>query len=281
MSLSPDIEQRFGLSTQVGEKTEGNETLDTIFKHQSYREFAETQVSEDLMQTLLRAAFSAPSKSDLQQARAIWIRDHAVKQSIADLSPTLQSWIASAPEFVVWCGDNTLSHLLAKEHDHPYVNNHLDQFMNPAVDAGIAMTTFIWAAESKGLGCCPVSSIRNTPFELAKILNLPKHVFPVAGLVVGYPAEGDDSGISMRLPASVSIMENSYRGNQESIVREVEDYSERRQAQNPVPPEEQRATETFGVAQEYGWTEDKTRQYAQPERAEWGDFIKSQGFQLK
>lgn len=281
MTLQNSIEQRFGLPTNVGADTESNETLNTIFNHRSHREFANQPISQDLMETLLRAAFVGPSKSDLQQARAIWVRDPDLKRQIADLSPELHPWVASAPEFVVWCGDNSLCHQLAESHGHPYVNNHLDQFMNPAVDAGIAMTTFIWAAESKGLGCCPVSSIRNTPFELANILKLPKFVFPVAGLVIGYPLEGNETEISLRLPPSISIMENTYRNDPDTILQEVEDYSSRRSANHPVSPSDQRATEVFGVTDNYGWPEDKSRQYALPERTDWADFIRSQGFEIE
>ena len=57
--------------------------------------------------------------------------------------------------------------------------------MNAAVDAGIAMQTFILAAESYGLGCCPLSELRNHVDLLSDELALPRHVFPVAGLAVG------------------------------------------------------------------------------------------------
>ena len=43
----------------------------------------------------------------------------------------------------------------------------------------------------------------------------------------------------------------------------------------------QRQVERFGEAEKYTWSEDKARQYASPERAGFGAFIKSKGFQLK
>ncbi len=161
------------------------------------------------------------------------------------------------------------------------MNNHLGQFMNPAVDAAIAMTTFMCAAESKGLSCCPVSSIRDTPFELARLLHLPRFVFPVAGLVVGHAVEDALALQSLRLPQSVTVMVNEYRSDPENILAEVEDYSARREAARPTSPDAQRHREAFGVAPTYGWTEDKTRQYALPARTDWGDFIRSQGFELE
>jgi len=281
MNINEAIVKRFGLPTEIGKTVESNTTLDSILNRRSMREFSDTPIDGDLMNTLLAAAFSAPSKSDLQQARVIWIKDPKLKQAIADLSPHVQAYIARAPEFLVWCGDNTLSHRLAETHNHTYVNNHLDQFMNPAVDAGIAMTLFMCAAESVGLGCCPVSSIRDTPNELAKLLKLPQFVFPVAGLVIGYPPENDASFHSMRLPLSVSVMENEYRSDADVILSEVEDYSRRREADKNTPDSAQIEPGIYGIAKDYGWTEGKTRQYGLPARANWGDFIKSQGFNLE
>lgn len=281
MNLNTAIEQRFGVPSETGHTVESNPTLESILTRRSLRNFADHQIDPDLMNTLLAAALSAPSKSDLQQARIIWVKDQTLKVAIAELSPDLHGFVARAPEFLVWCGDNTLCHRLAETHGHTYVNNHLDQFMNPAVDAGISLATFMCAAESVGLACCPVSSIRDTPFKLAELLQLPKFVFPVAGLVVGYPREEDQGNISLRLPPSVMVMTNTYTEDVAGTLEQVEDYSRRREAQRPTPPESQRLVELYGEAPEYGWSEDKSRQYAQPARTDWGDFIRKQGFSLE
>ena len=46
---------------------------------------------------------------------------------------------------------------------------------------------FVAAAEAVGLGCCPISVIRNHAEEVGGLLGLPDHLFPVAGLGVGEP----------------------------------------------------------------------------------------------
>jgi len=43
----------------------------------------------------------------------------------------------------------------------------------------------------------------------------------------------------------------------------------------------QRNPERFGKVDFYGWSEDKARQYAVPEREDFGAFIRSQGFSLR
>jgi nitroreductase/FMN reductase [NAD(P)H] len=42
-----------------------------------------------------------------------------------------------------------------------------------------------------------------------------------------------------------------------------------------------RRDDLFGADTPYGWSEDKARQYGQPERTGWGEFVKRQGFKLK
>ena len=42
-----------------------------------------------------------------------------------------------------------------------------------ALDAGIAMTSLILAAEAYGLGCCPISAIRNEAAKISDLLGLP------------------------------------------------------------------------------------------------------------
>ena len=55
----------------------------------------------------------------------------------------------------------------------PFANDHLDAFLNAAVDAGLVLMNFIRAAEAVGLGCCPISVIRNHIDEVAELLELP------------------------------------------------------------------------------------------------------------
>jgi hypothetical protein len=185
-----------------------------------------------------------------------------------------QPWIADAPHLLVFCGNNRRQRLWHEWRQRPFVNDHLDAFFNAAVDAGIAMTAFTLAAEAAGLGCCPISAIRNESGEVSRLLGLPPFVFPVVALAVGWP----DGPVkrSMRLPLSVTIHRNRYAEN--GLREAVEGYDRRREEAQPY--RQQRAVETFGTTAPYGWSEDKARQYAQPERADFGTFVRGQGFKL-
>ena len=148
--------------------------------------------------------------------------------------------------------------------------------MNAAVDAGIALATFVVAAESAGLGCCPVSEVRNRVRDLSDLLALPRHVFPVAGLALGWPAE--DGRVSQRLPNAVTVHQDRY--DDTDLLEQVAAYDRRREAVAQTPPEAQRGVDRFGVSEDYGWSENRTRQYAEPARADFGAYVRAQGFCL-
>lgn len=275
MSINEKIHQRFGLPLETGRAVTPNKTLSDILDRRSCRSFRPDPIPEELIQTLFAAAFSAPSKSDLQQACVIRVDDRARQRRIADLSPNT-TWISEAPLFMVWCGDSRRIRKLSEWRGHPFANDHLDAFMNAAVDAGIAMQTFIVAAESAGLGCCPVSQIRDHIDPLSSELELPKWVFPMAGLCVGWPDE--QAPISLRLPLSTTVHLDRYDDGE--MLEQVADYDRRREEIERTPPEQQRLVEKFGISSDYGWSENRTRQYAVPARSDFGRYIRAQGLDL-
>jgi nitroreductase len=275
MSLNRHIQARFGLPCDSGRLTEENSTVTNILTRRSHRAFSDDAIPDDLLATLLASAFSAPSKSDLQQACVIHVRDRAKQQRIANATDSTR-WAARAPVLLVWCGDSRRIRRLSEWRGHAFANDHLDAFMNAAVDAGICMQTFIIAAESYGLGCCPLSELRNQVQLLSDELELPRHVFPVAGLCVGWPLR--QAELSMRLPMSVTVMQDRY--DDSTLFDQVTAYDRRREALEQTPPEQQRFVEEFGVAENYGWSENRTRQYSRPARADFGAYIRRQGFDL-
>lgn len=264
---------RFGTPLEADSRTPGLEELARIVEHRSHRKYTGEPVDQRLLRLLFACALSAPSKSDLQQADIVHVLERAKVRAIADLVPDMP-WIAHAPVLLVFCGNNRRIRQIGEWRGKPFVNDHLDHFMNAAVDAAIVMTTFIRAAEAVGLGACPLSGIRNQPHEVSRLLELPDCVFPVAGLTVGYPAQ--EGRITPRLPLEATVHVDRY---DESRVREhIEAYDKRRRAM--LPYRKQRRVERYGEASFYGWSEDKARQYAVPERADFGAFIRAKGFTL-
>ena len=270
------IENRDGIPTETGAKMLAEGELATILNHRTHRRFTEVPVPDEILDILLAAAFSAPAKSDLQQASVVVIKDKMKRKAIADLMPAMP-WIATCPVLLIFLGDSRRIRRICEMRGKPFANDHLDAFLNAAVDSGLVLMNFIRAAESLGIGCCPISVVRNHIDEIAEIIRLPNHVFPVAGMTAGYPV--DEGYISLRLPSSINVHKDSYCDK--NLSSEIDAYDERRDNRFSIPPEKQRLTETYGVAKFYGWSEDKARQVSTTERDQLANYLTKRGFNLK
>jgi len=267
------LETRFGSSLPLPAVAEGLDSLARMLEHRSQRRYTAQPVTDDLLQLLFACALSAPSKSDLQQTDIVNVRDPALRGRIAARVPDA-AWLADAPVFLVFCGNNRRTRQVAGWRGKTFANDHLDAFMNAAVDAGIVLMNFINAAEAAGLGCCPISTVRNDAQGVSDLLELPDWVFPLAGLCVGYPEKA--GVITPRLPLAVTV--HTDRFSETGIEEKVDAYDRRRAAL--LPYAKQRGIKQFGEAAFYGWSEDKARQYAKPQRADFGEFIRRKHFNL-
>src|SRR5215510_5136463 len=275
------IERRFGARADSGAEIEGPRTWPQAWAdlagRGSCRAFTPQEVAPELIELLCALALSSPSKSDLQQRDIVIIEDAQIRGAIDHLLATgrlAQAWIPGAPALLIFCGNNRRQRQLHAWRGKPFANDHLDAFFNAAVDAGIALSAFVIAAEAAGLGCAPISAIRNHAEEVSELLALPAHVFPVGGLALGWPAR--PPRLSMRLPVAATVHRNHFEDSQ--IREAIEAYDIRRDREQPL--QSQRGVDSFGVADFYGWSEDKVRQYARPERADWGAFVRAKGFCL-
>jgi nitroreductase/FMN reductase [NAD(P)H] len=184
-------------------------------------------------------------------------------------------WIGQAPVFLVFLANARRVPFIADARGKPFPNDHLDLFFNASVDAGIVLATFLRAAESVGLGCCPISVIRDHAATVSELLALPDRVIPVAGLCVGWPA--DAGALSPRLPLELTLHEDRY--DEGNLAAHIESYDRRRNMTRPFAA--QRDIAQWGEAKDYGWSEDKARQYAVPQRAGFGAFVRAKGFRLE
>ena len=91
-------------------------------------------------------------------------------------------------------------------------------FMVGAVDAVIAAQTICLAAESVGLGICYMGTTLMSADKIIEILDLPKNVFPVTSIVIGYPAE--DPAIRDRLTLDMMVHKEKYRPMSDAEIKE-------------------------------------------------------------
>jgi nitroreductase/FMN reductase [NAD(P)H] len=264
---------RFGGTAGQGASVSQSGLLGSMLARGSCRAFQDRAVPADLLDVLCAAALASPTKSDLQQRDIVLLRSAEARGKLAQLVRG-QAWVAQAPMIAVFCGNNRRQRLVHDWHQIPFANDHLDAFFNAAADAAIALGAFVTAAEASGLGCCPISAVRNEAQAVSDVLDLPRHVFPFAGLAIGYPAAPPQ--ITKRLPMDVTCHIDTY--SEQGLRRAVQAYDADRAAVQPYAT--QRFTATFGACDGYGWSQDKARQYSQPERDGFGAYVRARGFCL-
>jgi nitroreductase len=279
--MEPDlgalIADRFGSDTSVADiaptaRLAAGE-LARILARRTQRSYTEAPVPDGLIDLLLAVALSASSKSDFQQVSIIKLKDAQKRARIAAHFPAMP-WIGKSPAFLVFCGDARRLERIGTLRGHVKRNGDIEAFLNASVDAALALQTFILAAEAIGLGCCPISVIRNQMATVSEALALPDGVFPVAGLCLGYPA--GRGHVSMRLPPSITVHTDRY--DDSDLEAGIDAYDRRRDARHAMTREQQRNPQAFGYAAFYGWSEDKARQAAQPEGASFAEYVKTHGF---
>ena len=80
--------------------------------------------------------------------------------------------------------------------------------------------------------------------------------------------------ISARRPRALTVHVDRFR--EDDFAARLAAYDARRAARQPNAA--QRDPQLWGEAADYGWSEDKARQYAQPQRAGFGAYVRARGF---
>jgi nitroreductase/FMN reductase [NAD(P)H] len=266
---------RYGKDTGIGDNSEADDKIEALLSRRSLRLYKDEPVSDELLDVLLGCAQSAPSKSNLQQYSIIVVKDQTIRDQLAPWCPRT-SGLESKPVLLVFCADIRRNIRIGEFRNRPNVNNNMDAFLNATVDAALAMGFFVTAAEAAGLGTAPLSSLRDNMYAVADILEMPDGVFPIAGVMAGWPEA--PGYVNQRLPQSVVVHRDRY--DDSNLEAGIDDYDQTRHAAFPIPEEHQTRTDLWGVAEFYGWSEHISRQLGKPERPEFRAFLESHGFDL-
>ena len=267
-ALEAALMARFGHPVAVPERIRGVPELLRIASHASHRSWSDQAVDAALVRLLAACALSAPSKSHLQQADIIDVREPARRAAIHALVPGMP-WIANAPALLVFCANGRRFKRLFERRNLPFANDHLDGFFNPVVDASLVMMNFINAAAATGLACCPISMIRNAPRRLAEILELPGRLVPVAGLCLGYPERM--RAVVPRLALAATLHQDRFGTGDDDAAQD--DFDRRYIAARAAVPQASATTPR-------AWSDERVQQYATAQRDDWGKFVRAAGFDL-
>lgn len=194
--------------------------LEIIKSHRSIRSFTQQTIAPDVLHEIILAAQQASSSSFLQAASIIRITDPHLRSQVMKLSGE-QSYIATAPEFLIFCADFHRHTVMVPEAKTGFV----EQLLIGATDAAMMAQNALLAAESMGMGGVYIGAVRNNPEQLGLLLGLPALVVPMFGLCLGYPAQEPE--LKPRLPMDLILFENQYQDPTNELLEQYDDNMKR------------------------------------------------------
>ena len=147
-----------------------------IFGRRSIRVYAPGNVTDEAIDTILKAAMSAPSAVAKDPWRFVVVRDQAVRDRIVENLPH-GKMLAQAPVGIIVCGDINAAH-----------DNQLSYLLQ---DCSAAIENLLLAVHALGLGACwlGVHPREDRIEHIQKVLGMPDNIIPIAAISIGHPGE--------------------------------------------------------------------------------------------
>jgi nitroreductase len=200
-----------------------NDVIATLLSHRSVRGFLPDALPDGTLETLVAAAQSASTSSNLQTWSVIAVTDPAKKAALATLANN-QKHIEQCPLFLVWLVDLARNTRLGVEEGVTLETiPHFESFLVAAIDAALAAQNATVAAESLGLSMVYIGALRNNPVEVSRLLELPPGAMGVFGMCVGYPLPTVTNEVKPRLPQSAILFRDRYDAAGERTARAAYD----------------------------------------------------------
>ncbi|HEY1412329.1 MAG TPA: nitroreductase family protein, partial [Rhodopila sp.] len=200
-----------------------NEHIALLLSHRSIRGYRPDALPTGTLETLIAAAQSAATSSNLQTWSVIAVTDPAKKAALAKVAAN-QKHVEQCPLFLVWVADISRNQRLGAEEGvtletMPYQ----ETFTVAAIDAALAAQNATVAAESLGLSCVYIGALRNDPVEVGRIVGLPRGATGVFGMCVGYASATAANEVKPRLPQDVVVHREVYDATGEQAHRAAYD----------------------------------------------------------
>jgi nitroreductase len=194
-----------------------NETIAGMLGHRSMRAYRPDPLPEGVLETLVAAASSAATSSNLQTWSVVAVQDPETRTALAEVAGG-QKHVRQCPLFLVWLADLSRNARLGEAEGVALEGlPYLESFLVAAVDAALAAQNAVVAAESLGLSTVYIGALRNDVQRVAGLLGLPPGVVGVFGLCVGYAA--DPGEVKPRLPQAGVLHRERYSTEGEAARR--------------------------------------------------------------
>jgi len=236
-----------------------DDTYRTIMERASVRKYEDRPVPRDVIERVAQAGQQAPFTG--QMYSFVVTTDKTRREKLAEVFGRL---VLRAPVFMLICIDfRKLEKFIAYKGRRNRAGD-LGMLFLGIQDAAYAGQNIVLAAEAEGLGSCFLGAAPFSADKLIPMFGLPDRVYPLVGLVLGYPAE--KPGPRPRIPLEYTLFWDEYQDlTEEQVARAMdvmdaglirEGYYARLNARIPLVDEEDRVSED-----EYGWAEHVSRKY--------------------
>jgi len=169
------------------------EILEIIKKRRSIREFQEKPLPKEIVDKLIEALIWAPSAGNLQSRKFYFVFNQKIKEELGN-AVLGQSFISQAPLVIVGCTDDRVF--------KQYGDRGKDLYA--ICDVATAIENLMLLAFEQGLGSVWVGKFEEK--EVAKILDLPKNLRPVAIIPIGYPTEKPEAPPRVSKKEAITII---------------------------------------------------------------------------
>lgn len=193
-----------------------NETLKLLIKRASCRNFSDKKIPLDVLQLVLAAGTHAPTGGNLQPYSIIKIENDETKQKLAERCG--QAFIGKAPTLLLFCIDLHRLERWASLEVAPFTaTSSFRHFWISFQDTIICAQNICTAADSLGLGSVYIGTVMEFLVDIREMFQLPKGVFPVVLLCIGYPKTKPQP--RKKLGADVTVHSERYceMGDQELV----------------------------------------------------------------
>jgi len=248
-----------------------NFVIQTMLDHKSIRKYTDKTPSDEMIETIIRAGQQAPFASQYYSV-------------LLSRNKERNPW--KAPLLFTICVDSHKFELIMAKKDWRLVTNDLTLMLFGIQDAALMAENMVIAGRSLGLGSCFLGSAPYRAERIAEEYDLPKRVFPLVQLVMGYPAE--DPPTRPRYPLEFTLFEDKYpKLNQDTISKAMQQMDDGYLAQdyyrnlNAKIPLQGKREETF-TYDNYSWTEHISRKWGQwyPEPKDLLEQLEKRGFHI-
>lgn len=248
-----------------------NPVVRTMLEHKSIRKYGKKTPSDRVVRTVVRAGQQAPFAS--QMYSVLLSRERAKNPFRAPLLFTI-------------CVDSYKFERIMAGRGWTMATNDLTLLFFGIEDASLMAENMVIAGRSMGLGSCFLGFAMYDADRIAKRYSLPKRVFPLVQLAMGYPAE--DPPPRPRYPLEFVLFEDKYPDMDEELVSRAmhqmdegyleQDYYRRLRAKIDL---EGGRGEKFDY-KTYSWTEHICRKWGQwhPSPDELVEQLRKRGFDI-